>query len=179
MAKSNRDEFTQETKRTLQDRAGNRCSNPTCRCLTSGPNCSDSKATRVGAACHVTAASQGGPLFNSRLIQEDRKSVQNGIWLCLNHGTLMDEDEENYPVELLIQWKAHSEYMARCELEGKIEVQEQDGYLCYFCDTLFSAEKKVCTGCQAEIVYDSSNDERNRDFIQAAFADTDHLLQNR
>ncbi|MBU5676819.1 hypothetical protein KQI88_10350 [Alkaliphilus sp. MSJ-5] len=37
------------------------CSNPGCGKLTSGPHSDSSKASIIGVAAHITAASKGGP----------------------------------------------------------------------------------------------------------------------
>lgn len=57
---SNRDEFLMTTKRALCDRAGNKCSFPTCSAPTSGPSDeSDSSVDSTGMACHIFAAAEG------------------------------------------------------------------------------------------------------------------------
>ena len=153
-----RDDFPENIKKILQERVGNRCSNPKCRCLTSGPNYHDEKATRIGVAAHITAASLGGPRYDPTLTSEQRKSIQNGIWLCQNCAKLVDSDPKNYPVELLLQWKAHAEELARDELEGnKIPNHlTLDGFYCPYCDTFVKKGNLVCKGCQAEVAYGST-----------------------
>jgi len=49
--------------------------------------------------------------------EEDRKSIENGIWLCQNCGKLVDNDEKAYPSDLLQQWKDLSERAALLEIE--------------------------------------------------------------
>lgn len=66
-----RDDFSKETIRVLQERAGNHCSNPKCRCLTSGPNETLDKSSRVGVAAHITAAAPGGPRYSVSLTNEE------------------------------------------------------------------------------------------------------------
>ena len=87
---NNRDEFNEKTKRIIQERVGNRCSNPNCKCLTSGPNADQEKATRIGVAAHITAASENGPRYNSMISNEERSHISNGIWLCQNCAKLID-----------------------------------------------------------------------------------------
>src|SRR5207244_11951864 len=53
----------------------------------------------VGA--HITAASSGGPRYDSSLSAEQRRSGDNGIWLCQNCGKLVDNDEARYSVAAL------------------------------------------------------------------------------
>ena len=68
-----RDDFTQSVKEQLAKRVGFQCSNPVCRQKTSGPQSQDSGVVNIGVAAHITAASPGGPRFNSELTPEARK----------------------------------------------------------------------------------------------------------
>jgi hypothetical protein len=160
---NNRDEFSKEVVRTLQERVGNRCSNPKCRCLTSGPNHAPEKATRIGVAAHITAASPGGPRYELSLTPENRSSIQNGIWLCQNCSKLVDSDPRTYPVELLVAWRDAAESQAREELEGAPESASSEcgeGWICPFCGTVVEHSRTVCLGCHAEVVYGTTRLER-------------------
>ncbi|WP_147402484.1 hypothetical protein [Aeromonas veronii] len=155
---SGRDDFTEKTKKILQHRVGSRCSNPDCRCLTSGPNNNPEKATSIGVAAHITAAAENGPRYDEDLTQEERRSIFNGIWLCQNHAKLIDTDPKIYTVNLLQRWKAHSEELSRLELEGRELQPEQqyEGYFCPHCDTFSKKCVSVCLGCDADIYYGST-----------------------
>jgi hypothetical protein len=113
-----RDEFDDKTKDMLARRVGNRCSNPNCRKLTSGPQTDSEKAVNIGVAAHITAASQGGPRYDARLPSGERKSIENGIWLCQNCAKMVDNDEQKYTSDLLIEWKKSSERAALLEIEN-------------------------------------------------------------
>jgi len=113
-----RDNFTEEVKQLLADRVGNRCSNPDCQQLTSGPR-TDGKAINLGIAAHITAASIGGPRYDASLSQEDRKSINNGIWLCHRCAALIDKDPDKYTVDKINKWKSEAERLASLELEKK------------------------------------------------------------
>ena len=109
---SNRDEFTLSTKRILAERAGQRCSNPDCGRSTSGPSDDGSvDSTRLGKAAHITAASEGGPRYDPKISLEQRRSPENGIWLCAECADRVDkrENKSQYPVELLKKWKKFHE----------------------------------------------------------------------
>ncbi len=116
-----RDNFSPNVVRTLQERVGNHCSNPKCRCLISGPNHADHKATRIGVGAHITAAAPGGPRYDPTLTSEERSSIRNGIWLCQNCSKFVDSDPNIYPVSVLIEWRQRAENRARQELEGNNE----------------------------------------------------------
>ena len=72
----------------------------------------------MGVAAHITAASPKGPRYDQMLSAEERRSLENGIWLCQNCGKLVDNDPARYSTELLRQWKRLSEEAARLELES-------------------------------------------------------------
>lgn len=117
-----RDEFSQETKHVLAQRVGCRCSNPDCRVLTSGPQIEPTKALNIGVAAHITAAASGGPRFDPRLSEEQRRNPENGIWLCQNCAKLVDNDERAYPAELLRNWKRQAEAKAILEMGRAAQV---------------------------------------------------------
>lgn len=159
---NSRDDFNKESKRILQERVGNRCSNPECRCLTSGPNSNEEKATRIGVAAHITGASERGPRFDSSLTKAKRAHISNGIWLCQNCAKLIDNDEENYPVRLLLEWKQVSEENCRREMEGKppVEYPVKEGWICGHCRSFVEHQQTVCRICYADVAYSATRHER-------------------
>jgi hypothetical protein len=112
-----RDDFDKETKEVLARRVGSHCSNPKCKKLTSGPQVDPTKALNIGVAAHITAASPNGPRFDPNCTAEERKSANNGIWLCQNCAKLVDNDTQRYPADLLREWKIVAETAALVELE--------------------------------------------------------------
>jgi hypothetical protein len=113
-----RDDFTQSVKETLAKRVGYKCSNPSCRCLTSGPQVDPNKAINVGVASHITAASPEGPRYDNTMSSDARASIENGIWLCQKCAKLVDNDIERYPSDTLHIWKDQAEKEALFEVEG-------------------------------------------------------------
>ncbi|WP_315920227.1 hypothetical protein [Vibrio fluvialis] len=150
-----RDDFTKNTKTNLQNRAGSCCSNPDCLRKTNGPNSDYTKASNIGVASHITAASEGGPRYDPVLSSEERKSILNGIWLCESCAKMIDVDEDEYPVELLYSWKYKAEAIAKYNYEGKEVPPEllHKGYHCPFCGTFVKDELITCLGCKADICY--------------------------
>lgn len=115
-----RDDFPKPIVETLAKRVGNRCSNPVCRKRTSGPHTEDDKALNVGVAAHITAASPGGPRYDSSLTPDERKSIGNGVWLCQSCAKLVDNDEARYTKDLLIHWKQEAERETLREIESAV-----------------------------------------------------------
>lgn len=113
-----RDNFAKNIKETMAKRVGYRCSNPNCRKLTVGPSDTADKSISIGVAAHITAASSGGKRYDPDLTQDQRKHINNGIWLCASCGTLVDTDEERFPVQILKKWRELSEQAARYDVEN-------------------------------------------------------------
>lgn len=104
-----REEFTNEVKRAISARVGSRCSRPTCRALTSGPQVDPSKSLNVGVAAHITAASAGGPRYNPLLSSDERRDATNAIWLCQTCAKLVDNDTSRFSESELRGWKERAE----------------------------------------------------------------------
>lgn len=102
-----RDDFSEDTKRTVAERVNRRCSY--CYAQTSGPQVEAAKSLNVGVAAHITAAANGGPRYNPTLTPEERKHPANAIWLCQTCAKLVDNDAAQYPEALLRRWKADAE----------------------------------------------------------------------
>lgn len=107
-----RDDFTLETTRKLGERVNFLCSNPTCSSQTKGPHSDPTKSVTTGIACHIHAASPGGPRYDASQTPDERKAVENGIWLCTTCSTRIDRDPDKYPVETLRAWKEAAERAA-------------------------------------------------------------------
>ena len=107
--RNNRDDFSLTVKDILAKRVGYVCSNPNCKRHTIAPNSKEDKVINIGEAAHITAAAPGGPRYDDSLSPSERKSINNGIWLCSNCATLIDRDELIYTVDLLKEWKFQAE----------------------------------------------------------------------
>jgi hypothetical protein len=73
-----RDDFSSKTIDILAKRVGYLCSNPACRKGTVGSHADPLKATIIGIAAHITAASAGGPRFDPDLSEFDWSSIETG-----------------------------------------------------------------------------------------------------
>lgn len=113
------DDFPIPAKELLAKRVAQRCSNPGCDHPTSGPQDDPAKAINVGVAAHITAASTGGPRYDPSMEPAQRRSAENGIWLCQTCAKLIDNDELRYPVSKVREWKALAEAAAARNLERR------------------------------------------------------------
>ncbi|MFC1971226.1 hypothetical protein ACFLV0_04800 [Chloroflexota bacterium] len=104
-----REEFTEQTKRTVGQRAAYLCSNPGCRVHTIGPHSQPKESLSTGVTEHICAASPGGPRFDASQTQYSRTHISNAIWLCHACSDLVDKDPEKYTREVLNDWKLQHE----------------------------------------------------------------------
>lgn len=106
---SRESDFKARTKNVLAKRSGYRCNNPECRRMTIGAHSNPNKFISLGQACHIEAASPGGPRYNPALSIEERQKVTNGIWLCYSCSKLIDSDPDRFTVDVLNGWKSVAE----------------------------------------------------------------------
>jgi hypothetical protein len=111
-----RHNFLNPVKSALAKRAGYRCSYPSCNATTVGPSDeSDMAVASTGTAAHISSAAggQGSRRYDANLTKEERTSIENGIWCCRDHGTLIDTDEVTYSSAMLRGWRNIAERKAQ------------------------------------------------------------------
>lgn len=107
---TNRDEFSSKTKSVVALRASYCCSFRNCGKSTVGPSDESSMAVAViGEAAHISAAAPGGKRYLASMSPEERVNIDNAIWLCSDHATLIDRDEVTYTREVLHMMKRDHE----------------------------------------------------------------------
>jgi hypothetical protein len=114
-----RDDFAKRTVEALARRAGHRCSNPKCRRLTSGPRHEPDQSVNIGVAAHIHGAAPKGPRYKARQSESQRKSIENGIWLCQVCQKLVDNDPKGFSAETLASWKRVAEERARVDVSTR------------------------------------------------------------
>lgn len=117
-----RDNFDSKTVSILAKRASYICSRPECKALTicRSDTISD-KFMYVGKAAHITAAAAGGPRYDELLSTEQRRSIENAIFLCSSCADMIDKNNGvDFPTELLKDWKLQHENWVRCNLNKSI-----------------------------------------------------------
>ncbi|TRZ96561.1 MAG: hypothetical protein D4R82_00845 [Dehalococcoidia bacterium] len=153
-----RDDFSLKTKGLLAKRVANRCSNPGCRQLTSGPQEDPTKVVNIGVAAHITAASAEGPRFDLSLTPDERRSVENGIWLCQSCAKLVDNDPIRYGADVLRQWKVLAEKSAAQELEYRRSIDTDS-------DQVFIELERIMPDLLAEMRKDLIDYPLSREFV--------------
>lgn len=115
-----RDDFSSMTIRKIKEMSGDVCSMPSCRVITGGSKKLRDNSFSIGVAAHICAASPGGPRYDLRMSKEDRKSYENGIWLCQTHSRMIDVDPARFPVALLKAWKEEAERWSMTNVGQKL-----------------------------------------------------------
>jgi hypothetical protein len=118
---SNRDEFSEKTKKAVAARASWHCSFTGCGKPTVGPSEESPHAvTMIGKAAHICGAAPGSRRYDPFMTPEERKHIDNAIWLCADHADLIDKDEVTYTVETVHRMKRdHEASCARSVRLGK------------------------------------------------------------
>lgn len=99
-------EFAARVKKVLAGRAAYRCSFPGCGKATIGPGYDAAEVCSIGIAAHIFSAAQGGPRGQGGESASFLASAENGIWLCVEHATLVDNNRgTRYPLETLRRFK--------------------------------------------------------------------------
>ena len=122
-----RDDFDPSVVNALGKRAAYICSNPACKTQTIAPSSENgTKFIYIGKAAHISAASEGGPRYDPNVSSEQRKSINNGIFLCGNCADMLDKNKEiDFSVELLKKWKSdHGSWISK-NLNKKVHEQSK------------------------------------------------------
>jgi hypothetical protein len=143
---ASQDRFKQAVVATLAQRAANRCSNPDCGAITSGPAVEPDGSINVGEAAHIYGANPGSARYRSEMSSDERSDISNGIWLCSTCHKLVDDDDKRYPAGLLFEWqREHGRELAR--LVGKtgpnVRARYEDRYLESFGKLSYLAERII------------------------------------
>jgi hypothetical protein len=87
------------TVKKLFAMSGNICAFPGCN-----EKIVDDNEVLLGVICHIEAAEKGGPRYNEKSNNEERRSLDNLILLCPNHHRKIDSDP-SYTVDSLKKMK--------------------------------------------------------------------------
>jgi hypothetical protein len=118
--KSARANFPPDVKKALAERVAYHCSFPQCSAATIGPSGEHLKASsKSGRACHIASAALGKGACRRvpTMHVDERKLIDNGIWMCATHADVIDGDETRFTIEMLKTWRRIAETRARIEHE--------------------------------------------------------------
>ncbi len=117
--------YSPKTIKVLFGSSGNQCAHPECTNPVIVPGTEQSHDAVLGQICHIYAASDNGPRGQPGLTDEERNSPDNLILLCGFHHPMVDTQYQNYPADLLKQWKRDHEAKFQRDTAEAIHRQEQ------------------------------------------------------
>lgn len=117
--------YTPKTIKVLFGSSGNQCSHPDCTHPVIVPGSEQSDDAVLAQICHIYAASDNGPRGKPGLTDEERNSPDNLILLCGFHHPMVDTQYQDYPAELLKQWKRDHEAKFQPDTAEGIHRQKQ------------------------------------------------------
>jgi hypothetical protein len=101
-------DFSEDTKRAISKRAGERCS--ICGIGTSAPAKESDRFVNLGEAAHIRGNKETAHnRFDLNMTDEQRSHIENAIWLCRVCHKKIDTDDQKYSVATLVQLKAEHE----------------------------------------------------------------------
>ncbi|NYF44555.1 hypothetical protein [Streptosporangium sandarakinum] len=71
---------------------------------------------------HIRAAEIGGPRYDARMTDDERRDVSNIMLFCPPHHDMVDDRPDWYSVEMLLRWKTQREAAPHEALERLREV---------------------------------------------------------
>ncbi|WP_162991465.1 HNH endonuclease signature motif containing protein [Halostella salina] len=93
------------TAKKLWNAAGNECAHPEC----DHELIDFDSDSIVGEMCHIKARNPDGPRYDPEMSDDERNAYSNLILLCPTHHRIVDESPNQYPTELLREWKQEHE----------------------------------------------------------------------
>lgn len=128
-----------DTLKVLYTLSGNQCAFPDCE----HPIFNDS-GLYIANLCHIEAASENGPRFNKEQSDDDRRGIDNLLFMCHRHHKETD-DTDKFTVESLRQLKQHHE--SNFSEAGRSATREMlnqiNAEINYFWNSLSSKEFEV------------------------------------
>jgi hypothetical protein len=100
-----RHDFDDDVTQAVAALTADRCSNPHCRALTSGPMNDRTKSLNVGVTLAISAVAAGGPRHDATLSDTERHAESNAIWLCYTCARQVNSNAAGYPASVLRRWK--------------------------------------------------------------------------
>ena len=96
------------TKLILAFRSGHVCAFRDCdKKLTVDGDCADPAI--IGVAAHIAGEKEGAARYDASMTDEERDHYRNLIYLCPNHHTQIDKQEQDFSVTRLLQLKEQHE----------------------------------------------------------------------
>ena len=96
--------ISESVKKALYMESAGYCQNPNCNCSLF-PLFESGRVSNIVELAHIIGQKIDGPRGISNLNMVDRDLLDNILTLCPTCHTLIDKNEDEYPVEILHEWK--------------------------------------------------------------------------
>jgi hypothetical protein len=124
--------------KVLWSNAAGLCSFPDCKELLVRFSKGKDGFYHLGEMAHLTARSIKGPRGKGLLSSKARDRVENHILLCPKCHTIIDKDPDEFPIELLLQFKlAHEGWVAETL---HLNLEKRSSFLDFYFDLLKTME---------------------------------------
>jgi len=109
--------LSDKVKRQLYFESGGYCMNPTCN-RELYPYFSDNKRVNISDLAHIIGQSVNGPRGESDYTLKERDNADNILLLCKLCHKGIDDNPEEFPVSMLLEWKNnHIKAIRSCFIE--------------------------------------------------------------
>ena len=116
--------INENVKRALYMESAGFCQNPNCNCSLL-PLFASGRISNIIELAHIIGKNIDGPRGKEPLELTERDTVENILTLCPTCHTIIDKNENEYPVELLHQWKLqHKSRIASLFVTPQFESKE-------------------------------------------------------
>jgi hypothetical protein len=121
-----------KTHKMIWGRSGNMCAFPDCKKVLVIEETSTDDPSIIGEEAHIVAQKDDGPRGKSILTYEQRDKYENLILLCSNHHKIIDDQENEYTVEKLHQFKETHENWVKNNLNiDSKKIKDDEIYATY------------------------------------------------
>lgn len=115
-------DFSRSVRNALAHRAAYVCTNPECRSMTLTLSGDDPGKVSYRGRAVAICGHEGGPRHDAAMNGNQRKAIDNAIFLCVKCAELTSRNKgTHYPVALLREWKEQHKRWVRTNLNLRAE----------------------------------------------------------
>lgn len=120
-----------KTHKMIWGRSGNICAFPNCKKILVVDETSTDDPSVIGEEAHIVAQKEDGPRGKNALSSNQRDNYDNLILLCSVHHKIIDDQENEYTIEKLHQFKKlHEEWVKENLIDSK-KIKDDEIYATY------------------------------------------------
>lgn len=113
-------EFTSKSAKIIYARSGNKCAFPDCIEILVKEGTEFDNKCLISELAHIKGEREHSPRYDSKITEKECDDPSNGIAFCRNHHKLIDDQENTYTVEKLIEIKKNHETWVEAQMNRNI-----------------------------------------------------------